>query len=58
MKKYTIAIWFILARIIRELLAKVLNHGLEVNKFKLQSRYFPSFSTNTLGKSENTFIRL
>ena len=37
-------------------MTEVLNCSLEVNEFKLQSRYYVHFLTNTLGKDMNPFI--
>ena len=35
---------------------KVLNRGLEINVFKLQSRYYLHFRTNTTGKGMSHLI--
>ena len=37
-------------------MAKVLDCGLEVSKFELQSHYYVPYQTNTLGKGMNSFI--
>ena len=39
-------------------MVKVLNRCLEISEFKLQSRYYIYFWTNTLGKSMNLVIPL
>ena len=37
-------------------MAKVLDCGLEMNEFKLQSHYYVHIQVNTLGKGMNPFI--
>ena len=37
-------------------MAKVLDFGLKVSEFELQSRYDAHFGTNALGKSMNSLI--
>ena len=39
-------------------IAKVMDCSLEVIEFKLLSRYYVHFPTNTLGKSKSAFIPL
>ena len=39
-------------------MAKVMNCGLEVSEFELQSHYYVNIQTNTLGKGINPFIIL
>ena len=37
-------------------MVKLLDGGLEINKFEIQSRYYVHFRTNSLGKYVNPFI--
>ena len=41
-----------------DVMAKMLNYGLEVHEFKLQSHYYEHFWTNTLQKVMNPFVEV
>ena len=37
-------------------MANMMNYDIFISKFKIQSRYYVHFRTNTLGKGMNSFI--
>ena len=49
------AVFFFLWKSLCGIMAKVLNRGLEISEFELQSRYYVHFRT-TFGKSMNPVI--